>query len=167
LNRKLPIYEIIVRLLSLCLKCIIYSRAYIALRDLRMFHICYSWNFKSTTDFTPSFNEYFCYFASPRWFISCSAFITRTWIEVLPQLNKMFSKCFRFVILTVISLLLQGTFSVVYNMHLRFIFFQTRSHFRAESNLIISGNDYKSKLPCSLNINWIKLHWHYLNQLWS
>ena len=75
-----------------------------------MFDICYSWNFKSTTDFLLSFNEYFCYFASPRRFISSSAFITRTWIEVLPQSNKMFSKCFHFVILTVIFLLLQGTF---------------------------------------------------------
>ena len=133
-----------------------------------MFDICYSRNFKSTTDFTSSSNEYFCYFSSPHWFNSCSAFIRGTWIEVLPQLNKMFSKCFYFVILTVIFLLLQGTFSVVYNTYLHFMCFQTRSHFRAEYNLIISDNDYKSKLHCSPNIkDWIKLHCHYLNQLWS
>jgi hypothetical protein len=66
---------------------------------------------------------------------------------MLPQLKKMFclfSRRFHFVILTVIFLLLQGTFSVVYNMHLYFMRFQTRSHFRDEPiNLIISGNDYK------------------------
>ena len=121
-----------------------------------MFDICYSYNFKSTIDFLPSFNEYFCYFASPRWFISSSAFITRSCSEVLPQLKKMFTKCFHYVILTVISLLLQGTFSVVYNMHLYFMRFQTRSHFRAEYNLITTGNYYKSKLHCTLNIkDWI------------
>jgi hypothetical protein len=108
LRRLIWITKVSVFLLTL------YSRVYIALRDLGMFDICYSWNFKSTTDFLLSFNEYFCYFASPRRFISSSAFITRTWIEVLPQSNKMFSKCFHFVILTVIFLLLQGMFSVVY-----------------------------------------------------
>jgi hypothetical protein len=42
-------------------------------------------------------------------------------------------------------MLLQGTFSVVYNMHSYFMCFQTRSQFRDEPNLIISVNDYKSK----------------------
>ena len=68
----------------------------------------------------------------------------RSRIKELPQLKKMFSKRFNFVILTVIFLLLQGTFSVVYNAHSYFNCFQTRSHFRDESNLI-SGNDYKHK----------------------
>ena len=86
--------------------------------------------------------------------MSTSAFITRTWFEELPQI-KMFSKSFNFVILTAIFVLLQGTFSVVYNMHLYVMClikcFQTRSHFRAESNFILikwqiaTGNDYKSK----------------------
>jgi hypothetical protein len=44
----------------------------------------------------------------------------------------MFSKRLNFVILTVIFLLLQGTFYVVYNTYLYFMCFQTRSHFRDE-----------------------------------
>jgi hypothetical protein len=42
-------------------------------------------------------------------------------------------------------MLLQGTFSVICNMHSYFMCFQTRSQFRDEPNLIISVNDYKSK----------------------
>ena len=52
----------------------------------------------------------------------------------LPQLKNMFSaNCFHFVILTVIFLLLQGMFSLVYNMDLYFMCFQIRSYFRDES----------------------------------
>jgi hypothetical protein len=74
------------------------------------------------------------YSTSPRCFIS-STFISTPieLIKELPQLKKMFSKRFNFVILTVIFLLLQGTFSVVCNMHLYFMCFQTRSDFRAEN----------------------------------
>jgi hypothetical protein len=63
----------------------------------------------------------------------------------------MFSKCFHFVILTVIFMLLQSrpTFSVVYNMHLCFVVFKHVAmsiiNEYNEYSLIISGNEYKHK----------------------
>ncbi len=52
----------------------------------------------------------------------------------------MFPKCFHFVVLIVTFQLLQGTFSVVYNMHLYVMCFQTYSIPR--SILHNSRNDY-------------------------
>ena len=105
---------------------IIYSRVYIALPDLGMFDVCYSHNFKSTTDFLLSFNEYFRLFC----FASLVHLLFRfhnAYLNWSPQLKKMFS-----MLLLVIFLLLQGTFSLVYNMHLYFMCLQICIHFLAE-----------------------------------